>query len=36
MWLETDGGPVKLRLTWVVVRVAADGALTRELRGLRL
>lgn len=36
VWLETDDGPVKLRLTWVVVRVAADGTLTRELLGLRL
>ena len=36
VWLETDGGPVKLRLTWVVVKVGADGTLTRELLGLRL
>ena len=36
VWLETDDGPVRLRLTWVVVRVAADGTLTRELLGLRL
>ena len=36
VWLETDDGPIRLRLTWVVVRVAADGALTRELLGLRL
>lgn len=37
VWLETaDAGRFKLRITWVVVNVAADGTVTRELLGLRL
>ena len=36
VWVETAGGDVKFRVTWVVVRVAADGTTTREVLGLRL
>ncbi len=37
VWLETaDEGRLKMRITWVVVNVAADGTVTRELLGLRL
>ena len=36
VWLETTEGRFKLRLTWVVMNVAPDGTVTRELLGLRL
>lgn len=36
VWLETDEGRFKLRVTWVVVDVAIDGTVTRELLGLRV
>ena len=36
VWLDTAGGRFKLRITWVVVNVATDGTVTRELLGLRV
>lgn len=36
VWLEISEGRFKLRITWVVVNVAVDGTVTRELLGLRL
>ena len=36
VWLDTARGRFKLRVTWVVVNVASDGTVTRELLGLRL
>ncbi|HCV00378.1 MAG TPA: hypothetical protein DGL25_04170 [Dehalococcoidia bacterium] len=36
VWLETSEDRFKLRITWVVVNVAEDGTVTRELLGLRL
>lgn len=36
VWLNTESGRFKLRITWVVVNVATDGTVTRELLGLRL
>ena len=36
VWLDTPEGRFKLRITWVVVNVAGDGTVTRELLGLRL
>ena len=36
VWLNTESGRFKLRITWVVVDVAADGTVTRELLGLRV
>ena len=36
VWLETDSGRFKLRVTWVVLNVAKDGTVTRELLGLRV
>ena len=36
VWLEPSGGRFKLRITWVVMDVASDGTVTRELLGLRL
>ena len=36
VWLETTEGRFNLRLTWVVMNVAPDGTVTRELLGLRL
>ena len=36
VWLEVAEGRFKLRVTWVVVEVAGDGAVTRELLGLRV
>ncbi len=36
VWLNNEGGRFKLRITWVVVEVAGDGTVTRELLGLRV
>ena len=36
VWIEADGERLKLRITWVVVNVAENGQVTRELLGLRL
>ena len=36
VWLNTESGRFKLRITWVVMEVASDGAVTRELLGLRV
>ena len=36
VWLDTAQGRFKLRITWVVVNVATDGTVTRELLGLRV
>lgn len=35
-WVEAPSGRVKLRVTWVNVTVHKDGAVTRELLGLKL
>ncbi len=36
VWLNTESGRIKLRITWVVVELASDGVVTRELLGLRV
>lgn len=36
VWVETESGRVKLRITWVNVTVHSDGTVSRELLGLRL
>lgn len=36
VWVESPGGRVKLRITWVNLTVHANGEVERELLGLRL
>ena len=36
VWVESKAGRVKLRVTWVNVTVKPDGAVERDLLGLRL
>ncbi len=37
VWVEdSDGQSTKLRITWILINVAATGVVKRELLGLRI